>query len=153
MHPITCRAPVLLSLSLLFPATAMAVEPVSDPVSIPHFALISLVEYEEPFLPQAIEPVSVTEAAPGSRQDQQAAGIGETLAMDKLEEYRGGSDMISQNTSRGRVQDATAINVSTGTNLITDGAFAHVSGLPIVIQNSGANVLIQNSTIVNVNFQ
>jgi hypothetical protein len=35
-------------------------------------------------------------------------------------------------------------------NVISDGAFSGSVGLPMVIQNSGNNVLIQNATIVNV---
>lgn len=50
----------------------------------------------------------------------------------------------------GTVGANTAVNVVTGANHITDGAFSNASGLPMVIQNSGANVLIQNATIVNV---
>ena len=44
----------------------------------------------------------------------------------------------------------TAVNVATGTNAISAGAFSNMSGLPIVIQNSGANVLIQNAVILNL---
>ena len=36
------------------------------------------------------------------------------------------------------------------TNTVSSGAFAGTAGLPMVIQNSGNNVLIQNATIVNV---
>ncbi|RJG04478.1 hypothetical protein D3878_16480 [Noviherbaspirillum sedimenti] len=79
--------------------------------------------------------------------------MGASIAPDSLDQYRGGSVMKSEAVSHGLLQDATAKNVSTGNNSIADGAFAHSIGLPIVIQNSGANVLIQNSTIVNVQFQ
>ena len=44
----------------------------------------------------------------------------------------------------------SAVNVATGANIVTEGAFSNASGLPMVIQNSGANVLIQNATIINV---
>lgn len=50
----------------------------------------------------------------------------------------------------GMVTGNSAINVSTGSNLITDGSFANMSGLPVVIQNTGANVLIQNATVINL---
>jgi hypothetical protein len=36
--------------------------------------------------------------------------------------------------------------------VIAGGSFSNASGLPTVIQNTGANVLIQNATIVNVRF-
>jgi hypothetical protein len=53
----------------------------------------------------------------------------------------------------GTVTDNSAVNVVTGNNVINGGSFANSSGLPTVIQNSGSNVLIQNATIVNVQFQ
>lgn len=86
-----------------------------------------------------------------------SAEVGSPIALATLDDYRGGAEAISNvsnsSMSTGTVNDTTAVNVSTGWNSITDGAFAHASGLPIVIQNSGANVLIQNSTIVNVQFK
>ena len=42
------------------------------------------------------------------------------------------------------------INVTTGANFITDGAFSNAGGVPMVVQNTGNNVLIQNSTILNI---
>ena len=48
------------------------------------------------------------------------------------------------------VSDNQASHVVTGGNQITAGAFAGASGIPVVIQNSGNNVLIQNSVVVNV---
>lgn len=63
---------------------------------------------------------------------------------------RGGAQVISDMRLKGVVADNEAINVATGSNLISDGAFTNASGMPMVIQNSGNNVLIQNATIVNV---
>jgi hypothetical protein len=34
--------------------------------------------------------------------------------------------------------------------VIQGGSFANMSGIPIVVQNSGANVLIQNATVINL---
>ena len=64
---------------------------------------------------------------------------------------RGGSDShLDQNNSSGTVQANVATNLTTGSNTISQGAFSNSSGLPMVIQNSGNNVLIQNSTILNL---
>jgi len=52
----------------------------------------------------------------------------------------------------GTLSDNVANKVSTGSNTISDGSFASSSGLPTVIQNTGANVLIQNATVLNVRF-
>jgi hypothetical protein len=68
-----------------------------------------------------------------------------------LSTSRGGSDShLDQNNSSGTVQANVATNLSTGTNTISQGAFSNSSGIPMVIQNSGNNVLIQNSTILNL---
>ncbi|MDQ6638869.1 MAG: hypothetical protein M3Z15_04290 [Pseudomonadota bacterium] len=67
-----------------------------------------------------------------------------------LARKRGGADVINDMQLKGVVADNRAINVTTGNNFITDGAFANTSGLPLVVQNTGNNVLIQNATIVNV---
>jgi hypothetical protein len=53
----------------------------------------------------------------------------------------------------GVVTGNSATNVNTGANVIDSGAFSNMSGIPVVIQNSGANVLIQNATIINLQFK
>ncbi len=71
----------------------------------------------------------------------------------ELDGYRGeGIDVqtITKAELDGTLDGNTAINSLTGSNLISNGAFADASGLTTAIQNSGNNVLIQNSTIVNV---
>jgi len=83
------------------------------------------------------------------------AGLAVTaVSDDELDRYRGeGIDItttINKAELDGTLNDNTAINSVTGGNTISDGAFANTSGLSTAIQNSGNNVLIQNSTIVNV---
>jgi hypothetical protein len=71
-----------------------------------------------------------------------------------LEQMRGGTDSITINTQlRGTTDGNSATNVVTGSNMIQTGSFANAAGVPVVIQNSGANVLIQNATVVNLQFQ
>ncbi len=53
----------------------------------------------------------------------------------------------------GTVANNTAVNVISGMNTISNGSFSNAAGLPVAIQNSGANVLIQNATIINVQLQ
>lgn len=72
------------------------------------------------------------------------------VAAGQLATRRGGEGVFNQNKLKGVVADNSASNLTTGMNVISEGAFAGSSGLPTVIQNSGNNVLIQNSTIVNV---
>ncbi|MUI16564.1 hypothetical protein GJV26_29510 [Massilia dura] len=78
-------------------------------------------------------------------------GAARAIGDDRLAELRGGTDTPwSDMKLGGTVGNNAATNVVTGANIITDGAFSNASGLPMVIQNSGANVLIQNATIVNL---
>jgi hypothetical protein len=44
-------------------------------------------------------------------------------------------------------------SVTNGNNFVGDQVFSGVDGIPTVVQNSGNNVIIQNSTIVNMSFQ
>jgi hypothetical protein len=67
-----------------------------------------------------------------------------------LARKRGGADVINDMQLKGVVADNRAVNVTTGNNFITDGAFANTSGIPLIVQNTGNNVLIQNATIINV---
>lgn len=70
---------------------------------------------------------------------------------ERLAQLRGGTDVTNNDMAlRGTVGSNIASDVVTGTNSISAGSFANVSGIPIVIQNSGANVLIQNATIINL---
>jgi hypothetical protein len=75
-------------------------------------------------------------------------------ASARLAGQRGGADTLNtqsaQSTLSATVSDNAARNVVTGNNVIDNGAFANMSGLPMVIQNTGANVLIQNSTVINL---
>jgi hypothetical protein len=81
----------------------------------------------------------------------QSAGFDTPVAMATLEELRGGTLLVRNNmTLTGTTADNTATNVITGSNAISAGSFANMNGLPIVIQNSGANVLIQNAVILNL---
>lgn len=80
-----------------------------------------------------------------------APRFGTALASDRLADFRGGSELASSEMRlAGTTAENSATNVVTGANSISAGSFANMSGIPVVIQNSGANVLIQNATIVNL---
>lgn len=82
------------------------------------------------------------------------AGFGVPLASQKLAELRGGFETVNNDMQlSGSVANNSAANVTSGNNYISDGSFSNMTGLPVTIQNSGSNVLIQNATIVNVQFQ
>ena len=79
--------------------------------------------------------------------------LGPPLADTELAALRGGTDtthVFNDMRLHGTTSDNSAVHVRTGNNTITDGALGDVMGIPVVIQNTGANVLIQNAVIVNV---
>lgn len=111
--------------------------------------------------------VSMTSAAwagPGADVDAKAAARalfrpGNAIAAQadrqdvNLARQRGGTDTHNHARIDGAVTANTAVNVVTGANSIDAGSFANMAGIPVVIQNSGANVLIQNATIINLQFK
>jgi len=77
--------------------------------------------------------------------------LGVAVRSDQLDHQRGGTDTVNNNMQLdGSVHGNVANNVVTGSNGIDAGSFANMSGIPTVIQNTGANVLIQNATIINL---
>ena len=79
------------------------------------------------------QPVTVDFAVPSASP----AGFDKPVSAEALEGYRGGTEVVHNDmTLTGTTTDNTAINVATG--------------IPVVIQNSGANVLIQNALILNL---
>ena len=80
--------------------------------------------------------------------------FGAALDSATLGAQRGGTDTVNNKMQLdGSVRDNVANNVVTGSNSIDAGSFAQMSGIPTVIQNSGANVLIQSATIINLQFK
>jgi hypothetical protein len=78
--------------------------------------------------------------------------LGRIVDDERLSTQRGGQDdaYINDMRSRASITNTSTTNVSTGNNTITDGSFVNTPGMPIVVQNSGNNVVIQNSTILNL---
>ncbi|NML59707.1 hypothetical protein HHL21_01080 [Massilia sp. RP-1-19] len=101
----------------------------------------------------AAAPATAPPPAPAPAKDA-VAQVAKAAPETRLEEERGGDSNVSTVNNKadlsGVVTGNTAINVVTGNNIIDSGSFANMSGIPMVIQNSGANVLIQNATVVNL---
>jgi hypothetical protein len=86
---------------------------------------------------------------PGKRADVQP--LGKALPANDLDKQRGGNEQVINHMQvNGTLLDTVASDVLTGTNSITGSAFSGASGIPMVIQNTGSNVLIQNATIINL---
>lgn len=83
-----------------------------------------------------------------------SADFGAAVPMDQLENARGGTfETRSHMTLTGSTNGNSAEGVVSGNNVIEAGSFDQMSGLPVVVQNSGSNVLIQNAVIVNMQMQ
>ncbi len=74
------------------------------------------------------------------------------VAESRLDALRGGEGVDNDSRVLGEVTGNSADRVVTGDNTLGGGAFAGSSGITTVIQNTGANVLIQNGMVVNVQF-
>lgn len=79
------------------------------------------------------------------------SAFAQPVATQALAGLRGGSEWVSSNIKMlGTTAGNTADHVLTGSNAISAGALANLNGIPLVIQNTGANVLIQNAVILQL---
>lgn len=139
MHPLSGRCIFLLATTFALPAAAYADTAASRGVApaVEHAA-----QRAEP-APRPAALIQADEAIFGAAADD-----------DLLERARGGTDFTTISTRlTGAVSGNSATDVITGANVIQGGSFANMSGIPIVVQNSGANVLIQNATTINLQFK
>lgn len=90
----------------------------------------------------------------GSPETKSLSSWGDPIPANQLEAQRGGTDTgpltINANILKAKLYDNAAVDNVTGNNSINGNAFAGASGLPIVIQNSGNNVIIQSGTVLNL---
>lgn len=87
-------------------------------------------------------PLALGSAAPVSDDVLGTETAKAQIEIDKL--------VINDQDLNGVVQGNSAINTQSGNNSVSGEAFQDTAGFVTVIQNTGNNVLIQNSTIVNV---
>ena len=138
-----------LALAAALSGQACAAEPV----------LLDASELKAPAMEGFEQLVQATPAAPVvTHENSNTLFIGgdkvQAVDLAKLEHERGRADTVLNDTRlNGDVANNSATNVNTGSNTIDAGSFANMSGIPVVIQNSGANVLIQNATVINLQFQ
>jgi hypothetical protein len=113
-------------------------------------ALLATLSWTSPAQASEAATGEVRAAAPAPLPQRSGLLAGKPVAADVLAANRGGTLTLSDMKLNGVVADNQAANLVTGSNTISEGAFANAAGLPLVVQNSGNNVLIQNATIVNV---
>jgi hypothetical protein len=75
--------------------------------------------------------------------------FGAAISDQTMSQLRGGAESTQSATSVG---DCGNCAVS-GTSFVGGGAFNNAAGLITVIQNTGVNVVLQSSTVVNVNIR
>ncbi len=80
---------------------------------------------------------------------------GESLSDELLSQQRGKSDIemlfqTNNSDQKALIQNNSISNSSTGNNSLSDNAFSDMSGIATVIQNTGNQVVIQSTTMVNV---
>ena len=79
-----------------------------------------------------------------------AVSFGYPISTEALASHRGGDLTLTDTKLSGVTAGNSADQVVTGTNAIGGGSFANLNGIPVVIQNTGANVLIQNAVVLNL---
>ena len=98
-------------------------------------------------------PVAAYVAAVRCDCSNEAEDLGQAVDGTTLSNASGGT-LVAQNTTlTGTQSNDSADHIASGYNLITGNSFAGEAGIPVVIQNSGSNVLIQNATVLNVEFK
>lgn len=99
----------------------------------------------------------VSSAYAESPEKTKSTSWGDPVSSAVLDSQRGGTDTdpttVNANFLNAKLYDNTAKNNVTGNNSILGNAFAGASGIPIVIQNSGNNVVIQNGMVLNLTMQ
>lgn len=99
----------------------------------------------------------VSSAYAESPEKTKSTSWGDPVSSAVLDSQRGGTDTdpttVNANFLNAKLYDNTAKNNVTGNNSILGNAFAGASGIPIVIQNSGNNVIIQNGMVLNLTMQ
>ncbi|KFI07983.1 hypothetical protein [Massilia sp. BSC265] len=103
-------------------------------------------------LPIKLDFLSEVNVAAATRSE--AGAWSEAVTSERLGRTSGKDDTVhTEAVLGGTVGNNTAINTVSGNNIIDSGSFANAQGLPMVIQNSGSNVLIQSATVINLRLQ
>ncbi|UPG95538.1 hypothetical protein [Luteibacter aegosomatissinici] len=86
--------------------------------------------------------------------DQPPPSFGAATPVEALKDMTGGTDThvnnITDQETTGTVGNNTNFSIGNGDPSIGGSAFSNAAGINTAVQNTGNNVLIQNSTIVNV---
>ena len=106
----------------------------------------AVVESSEPALPAATDELLDLAAF----EDGGALSDNELGSQRARENFDLDQIVINDQDQDGDVTDNVAVGNTNGDNLINGDAFSNSSGFLSTVQNTGNNVLIQSSTIINV---
>ncbi|MDN5940513.1 MAG: hypothetical protein L0H94_01410 [Nitrospira sp.] len=92
--------------------------------------------------------------SPESTETTEITSWGDPVPSDQLDTQRGGMETdpftINANILNANLFDNVAIDNVTGNNTITGNAFAGMSGLATIFQNTGNNVIMQQGTTLHL---
>ncbi|CAG2146233.1 hypothetical protein LMG31506_03358 [Cupriavidus yeoncheonensis] len=147
MRPIRTAVTILGTAFLAWPFAQAMADPMADPASAAAQASGASV------IGIGTEAVAKTDLSTGAQRNPFGPKV-VAVASDKLDGVRGGAELVVNDMRlHGTVADNSTVNPISGNNIVSDGAFANAAGIPTAIQNSGNSVLIQNATIINVQFK
>ncbi|HEY8328706.1 MAG TPA: hypothetical protein VIO59_09725 [Rhodanobacter sp.] len=124
-----------------------------NPMSWSAMLLLGAVAWNAAATQPAAQSPATTAVATPSAQPAWLDGWGRSVDSKTLAMSSGGNEVSETIILNGTVANNTVDHVVTGSNVIGNGAFNGAAGVPMVIQNTGNGVLIQNATILNVQFQ
>lgn len=98
-------------------------------------------------------PIAVYAAATCVDEQGASQDLGASVDNATLADLSGGTLIWQDTNLTGTMSNNNVDHVVTGDNVITGNSLSGATGFPTVIQNSGNSVLIQNATVLNVQFQ
>jgi len=98
-------------------------------------------------------PIAVYVAATHVDEQNAQQDLGASVDNATLADLSGGTLIWQDTNLSGTMSDNNVDHVVTGDNVIMGNSLSGATGFPTVIQNSGNSVLIQNATVLNVQFQ
>jgi hypothetical protein len=89
----------------------------------------------------------------GEAQDQAMVELGAPVAAQSLDQYRGREDSrlnLTLQDTDAQMTDTIVANNRSGHNFISGGSFKDSVGFPMVMQNTGNGVIMQNAVIITI---
>lgn len=127
---------------------------------VPHAEIPSLEDRVQTHVFEEEAPVAetVAEDAPAhaDRAEERSVSMASAKVGDsELDKNRGtfSPEQLNSTVLEANATQNVSVNSVTGNNIVNSSAFSSAAGLVNVIQNSGNNVVIQSSTVVNLTFQ